>query len=100
MLGSERDVDAHQCVEGHALVVPQVKPGKVLVQVRRQQLGVLFWLEAGQGDAAAAAGIDDLAGEQQLAELVAEFSLARDGDQPGGLAFAPAASEKDGAPRV
>ncbi|OEV14443.1 hypothetical protein AN221_41850 [Streptomyces nanshensis] len=84
VVGAEVGVDAEEGAEGGGLVVVEVGAGEVAVEVGGEDLGVGVCAEAGQGEAVGAAGIADLAGQEQVADACPEPFAAVDADQPGG----------------
>lgn len=89
-------VDVEERADGPVLVVLAVRPSEVAVQVGRQVLGVLVGAEACEGKAVALAREAEPAGQEQVAEDVAEVFPTVEADQPGGReAGAPFALQQD-----
>lgn len=83
VVGAEVGVETEEGAEGCGLVVAEVGAGQVTVEVSGKDLGVRVRAEAGEGEAVSAAGVADLAGQEQIAEGIAERFAAVDADQPG-----------------
>lgn len=89
-------VDVEERADGPVLVVLAVRPSEIAVQVGRQVLGVLVGAEACEGKAVALAREAEPAGQEQVAEDVAEVITAVETDQPSGReAGAPFALQQD-----
>ncbi|HEX3958806.1 MAG TPA: hypothetical protein VHZ03_19625 [Trebonia sp.] len=84
MVAAQAFIEVQQRSDGPVLVVVQVGPREVSVEVGAKNVGVGDCLEAGQGKAVAPAGVDQFAFQQQCADTVAELRPAVRADQPGG----------------
>ncbi len=84
VVGVQAGVEAEEGAQSGGLVVVEVGAREVAVEVGGEDPGVGVRAESGQGEAVGAAGVADLAGQEQVAYVFPEAFAAVDPDQPGG----------------